>query len=269
MDSIFIKEPNKGVDKYGEMFRKYVSVFKTDSDITNRNIELKVLHTYMVREIARELSCRLGLSDEEKQLAEIVALFHDIGRFKQLKEYGHFNDSTSINHAQAGIFAIEEEGFLKDLDSDKKDIVINAIRHHNKIKIPQGLTCDKVLLHAKIIRDADKVDIYRILVEKGEESNPEILKILYGSKSNENIISDLIYNKIINKEKVLLSEPGTIVEAQIARIAWLINDINFRQTIDIIVERGYVTKLYDYMQKSKRLEELYKFILNEIGYKKH
>ena len=60
-------------------FKKYVSNY----DITDPNVELKIEHTYRVADVALEVSKAIGENEENQQLAELIGILHDIGRFEQ------------------------------------------------------------------------------------------------------------------------------------------------------------------------------------------
>ena len=138
-------------------FLEYVSQF----DQNDERIRLKIEHTFRVVEIMDYLSQQLNISQEDRELARIIALFHDIGRFEQVRTYHTFVDSESIDHADFGCQIIREQGFF----SEKEDIIVCAIHNHNKLCIEPGLDAHTLLM-CKLIRDADKCDIFRVFVSQ-------------------------------------------------------------------------------------------------------
>ncbi|MCJ7615457.1 MAG: HD domain-containing protein, partial [Desulfobacterales bacterium] len=84
-------------------FTEYVSNFYSDDPDYNHLIRLKEEHTIRVCRNIAMLGKELGLSDQDMVLAETIALFHDIGRFKQYKTYRTFSDFVSENHAMLGL----------------------------------------------------------------------------------------------------------------------------------------------------------------------
>lgn len=174
-----------------EEFIKYVSNY----DITKPKINLKVEHIKRVEEVAKKIAQSLKLAEEQVKLAALIGLLHDIGRFEQLKRYNTFTDRNSIDHAEFGVELLWSEGLIRNFIEDSKydEIIKKAIKNHNKYKIEERLSKEE-LLHAKIIRDADKVDIlYTVKIEP--------FTTLYEIEdiSNETI-SDDIYEDIINKK---------------------------------------------------------------------
>lgn len=67
-------------------FKDYVASF----DINNSKIRLKIEHTYKVVEACEYIAKDLKLNEEDINLAKLIGLLHDIGRFKQLKNFNSF-----------------------------------------------------------------------------------------------------------------------------------------------------------------------------------
>ena len=73
-------------------FEKYLSQY----DINDFRTREKIVHTYNVVKTSKYLSEKLGLDKEQIDLAQMIGLLHDIGRFEQLKEYGSFGKQNLI-----------------------------------------------------------------------------------------------------------------------------------------------------------------------------
>ena len=74
------------MDNEIKFFEDYVSKF----DKNNNLVDLKYKHTYRVVGYAKEIARSLNLDEHEFNRACICALFHDLGRFTQIKEYNTF-----------------------------------------------------------------------------------------------------------------------------------------------------------------------------------
>lgn len=146
-----------------ESFDAYVSRF----DAQDERISLKIDHTYRVAENSDSISASLGLSSAEKDVAWAIAMLHDIGRFEQAAASHSFIDSPSNDHAEAGVQFLFGAGQLcrfvpagSCTEAELRCIEL-AIHYHNKHLLPEGLTPAQQLF-CSIIRDADKLDIFRI-----------------------------------------------------------------------------------------------------------
>ena len=80
------------------VFEEYLNGY----DREDEKIKLKIIHTYGVVKSAREIGHRMHLNEEDQQLAELIALLHDIGRFQQLRLYNSFSPDT-MDHAAFGV----------------------------------------------------------------------------------------------------------------------------------------------------------------------
>ena len=145
-------------------FDTYVSNYDSD----NPMIFLKAAHSYRVAEIAERIARSLG-QEELVDFAWLLGLLHDIGRFEQAKRYNTFADSQSVDHAELGAAILFKEGLIdcfptETLPEGWQNIAETAIRLHNKLALPDGLDKDTETL-SNILRDADKVDIFRVLNE--------------------------------------------------------------------------------------------------------
>lgn len=138
-------------------FKKYVSNYNAE----NPRIAAKISHIERVASYAKRIAENLGLTDEEIKLAELIGIFHDLGRFEQVRITNTFNDKESgINHGELSVKVLFEDDLIrKFIEDDKYDNIIKtAVLNHNKGKIDDGLS-EKEILFSKIIRDADKLDI--------------------------------------------------------------------------------------------------------------
>ena len=73
----------------------YMRSYHTDHDDVMLGIRLKEIHTGYVTANARALAQHLGCTPHDTALAEIIGLFHDVGRFRQYAVYQTFNDAQS------------------------------------------------------------------------------------------------------------------------------------------------------------------------------
>ena len=176
-----------------EEFNNYVSNFNPNEG----RIKLKIDHIKRVSKKCSEIAQNLKLNENEIKLAETIGLFHDIGRFEQAKTFNTFSDKDSVNHAELSIKVLFEENLIKNFKIDKKyyNIIKVAILNHNKNKIEDGLT-EEELLYSKIIRDADKLDIYYTICNYDFES------IFWYQNFDCNKISDILMQQFINSHAI-------------------------------------------------------------------
>ena len=157
--------------------------------------QLKIDHTYRVAPLGDRIAASLGLPPEERDLAWLCGLLHDVGRFEQLRRYGTFNDAESIDHAAMSARVLFEEGRVRDYldDPSRDELLRTAVAWHSAYRLPAELD-SRTRMFCQILRDADKVDILRVNVEVPMEEiynvstealrqspvTPEVLQAFYG-----------------------------------------------------------------------------------------
>ncbi len=239
------------IEKARDEFLLYTEKY----NLNDKNIKRKQLHSLRVMKISEEISKRLKLSEEEIKLAMLIGLLHDIGRFKQYQTIGLGDVIDGFDHGDYGVEILKKD-IRKYIQTDKYDEIIKkAIKNHNKYKIEEGLS-EKELLFAKIIRDADKVDILYESIDiyfKGQEQNV-----------NKSILSDNIYNEF-KSENVIKRERGVNLEYinNIVSVIAFIYDIYFKTTFNILKEKNYINKIIDrYQFEDRKTREEVKNIRN-------
>ena len=240
----------------------YMNQFVTDDEEVMQGIRIKMNHTGYVTAIARELAQHLALNEHDVQLAEIMGLFHDVGRFRQYSIYKTFNDAQSEDHADLGLKVLAEEmPYMADLSAEDAELVRYAIKYHNKKEIPAEAAGRK-LLFAKLLRDADKLDIYRVLLpyldpEKADDA-PKFIR----SDASQFISPDFI-EAFKNGEQADYRQLRTHGDRKLVRLLW-VYDVNFAWTLQKMVDRGYIQTVIDHLPEQEGVDigvkRLWKYI---------
>lgn len=231
----------------------YMKRFVTDDEEVMQGIRIKMIHTGYVTAIARELAQHLQWERHDVWLAEILGLFHDVGRFRQYSIYKTFNDAQSEDHAELGLKVLEEEmPYWRDLSAADAELVRFAIRNHNKKEIEP--TKDKrKLLFARLIRDADKLDIYRVLTPylapEGADKAPRFIQAEASQLASPDFVQAFAEGKQADYRKL-----RTHGDRKLVRLMW-VYDINFSWTLRKITERGYVDLIIKYLPEQEGLEK--------------
>ncbi|RGF26740.1 HD domain-containing protein [Ruminococcus sp. AM09-18-1] len=195
-----------------EALENYLDGYEREND----KVKLKIIHTYGVVECSRKIAEGLKLSEEDCKLAQIIGLLHDIGRFEQLKSYDSFEPET-MNHAAYGVKILFEEGTIRRfVKEDKWDGIIKmAIARHSDYSL-QGITDERELLHAQIIRDADKLDNCRVKLENPIETMLGVPEEAVGMSE----ISREVMQRFENQTSVLLETRRTKMDYWLSYLAY-------------------------------------------------
>ena len=247
------------INAFAEYVRNY--------DPSDEKIKLKIDHTYRVAGLCQRIAESLGLSEPDVDIAWLLGMLHDIGRFEQIRRFGTFNDVQSVDHAEFGADLLFKEGLIRKFaegyyeecelarsgNEEAEQIIKNnehhnkdtgllemAIRQHNKYRVKEDLT-ERQRMFCDILRDADKVDIFKV--------NADIpMEIIYDVTTEElknGVITKEVLESFYKKETVLKSVRRSAVDHIVGHIS-LLFELVYKESYRQAKEHGYVYKLLDF-----------------------
>jgi hypothetical protein len=231
----------KELDCLKTWFKNYVDSFHFGDEKDLRNITLKEKHTYNVCRNITLIAKDLSLDDGGLLLAESIGLFHDVGRFKQYEKYRTFRDSVSVNHAALGVEILSDNKVLRSLPEKEQNMILSSIKFHNVLAMPD-LPDDEALLFLKLIRDADKLDIWRVFIEYYESAEEERASAAGLGLPDSSGYSDKVLSHIFDKKVAPLSSLRTLNDFKLTQLSWVF-DLNFDETFRLLLERKYIDKI--------------------------
>lgn len=253
------------LDKYHQWFESYIESFLQKYPELTENIQIKADHCIKVSKEIVGIARSLQLNKEEILLAETIGLFHDIGRFRQYVKYQTFSDSKSQNHAELGVEVLKEKDILNNLPHHQQEIIFKSILNHSRAEIIPDHN-DQVMFHSKLIRDADKLDIWRLITEyymvKDEKKN----KTLELDLPDEETISEEVFEAIVNRRVVLKESMKTSSDFKLLQIGWLF-DLNFNFSIHRLYDKKYLDKIFNALPDNEKVNQI-KEVVDEY-FEKH
>jgi len=249
--------------KYHKWFNNYIDQYVQLYPDLKENIEIKADHCIKVSHEIVELAKNLNLQQNDILLAKTIGLFHDVGRFKQYVKYKTFSDSKSQNHAELAIEVLNENNLLKDLSYNEVEIIQKSILNHNRAEIIIDQN-EKVNFFSKLIRDADKLDIWRLITEyymikeQNAENKNQTLEL---ELPDNDRISDEVFEAIKNEQLVLKESMRTLNDFKLLQIGWLF-DLNFDYSVKRVYEKKYLNKIFESFPKNKKVELIQNVVTN-------
>ena len=244
-------------DMKKEMFRnwfdQYVAGFTAGEDTASdvvTNIRLKKDHSERVVQEILWMADQLDLDNKARDLAAVMALFHDIGRFEQYARYRTFVDHRSENHAELGVKILRQHQVLNGLPPDQADLICRVISYHNRAALPDDDT-EECLFYARLLRDADKLDIWRVLIDHYQHRNPDDNPAVELGLADTSDISDPVYDRVVNKDIVNARHVKNLNDFKLLQIGWVF-DINFAPALQQVKDRGYVESICQTLPPSDR-----------------
>ncbi len=247
-----------------EIFSNYVKQFYSTDPVIQRNILLKEKHSFIVKSNMEKLAKGLGLYGEEKFMANIIGLFHDVGRFQQFKTYKTFDDTLSVNHAELSVNILKSNRLLGFLNYKKRSIILRAILLHNVKDLPSKGLSNIQFLFCRMIRDADKLDIWRILAENYESpENDDYITLNY---KNENKCSKEIINHVIKGNTIAYNQIETILELKLLHMSWVFN-LHFNYSFKLLQESGVIERITALLPENEEIQQIKQLVLSFIDKK--
>lgn len=209
-------------EKVEKAFVNYVETYQGN----DKRVWLKKRHSFDVANLCKRLASSLYWTKDEINLAEIIGLLHDIGRFEQLKQTNSFDDSL-FDHADYAVsYLFKKNMHIKDfLDTRSYDDVIRlSIYYHNKLTIPKkDPITDKFM---KLIRDCDKIGIYYATATNYE--------LVFDGNVTDRVLELFEQGKMIPNE-LCKTESDSII-----RTLAFLYDLNYEESFDLLQETDYL-----------------------------
>lgn len=238
------------------VFDDYVNNY----DLNDEMIKLKAEHTYRVADLCENIASRIGLKQKDRDIAWLLGLLHDIGRFEQVKRYGTFNDSKSIDHAELGVKILFEDNMIRDFisDNNEDELIEKAIACHNAYEVPENYS-KRILSFSNILRDADKIDIFKV----NTIIPPEYI---YGVSSDELYTSSItkeVFENFMRKETILRKLKRSAVDHIVGHIS-LVFGLVYKESVETAQQMGCLEKLMEFKSQNDTTNEQFKEIQNLV-----
>ncbi len=246
-----------------QWFSRYCASFYTADEEDNRNLALKEEHTAHVRSNIRDIAGEESLGAGDAMIAEAIALFHDVGRFPQYAKYKTFKDSLSVNHGELGAQELAGAGVLDNLPVREQEIITTAVKFHNAFRIPD-LVCRDAIIFLKLVRDADKLDIWRIFNEYYSKDSVKDMPSAVGLGFPDTPeYSREVLDCIFNKQLISLAMLKTLNDFKLTKLSW-VYDLNFRSSLRMAVKGNYIDGVAATLPQTDGIMEAVRFLRKHI-----
>jgi hypothetical protein len=253
-----IKMTGNDLTSFRKWFSEYCRSFHSSDAEDQKNISLKEEHTFRVCRNASEITEALLLDDNRKMLAETVALFHDIGRFPQYAKYKTFRDSVSVNHGLLGAQTIVEKGVLQNLSGEEQDIIIQSVTFHNAFSVPKKER-EEIVFFIQLIRDADKLDIWRVFLEYYEGSEESRASAVGLGLPDLPGYSEDVLSRIYHRKIIALSDIRSLNDFKLLQLSWIF-DLNFQPSFAMLAQRDYIQRIAGCLPETEEMKRAVAFL---------
>lgn len=208
-------------------------------------LALKLDHTRQVAANAREIAQQLEWPAHAIRLGEALGWLHDVGRFAQFAEFGHYHDATSFNHGWRGAEIVADSGLLASLPSVSQACLLDGIRHHNAKTLPAQIAASS-LPYLKLIRDADKLDIFRVVIEGLKRDGFQELAAMWPHIDLHGPINPRLLHEIRANQQADLIHVRSLADFLVLQASWMFT-LNYAPSAQLAQERGVLDALAAYL----------------------
>lgn len=219
----------------------HITAFPASDEELKRALRLKRVHTTRVCITIRKLGKSLGLSENDLRLAEAAALLHDIGRFSQFARYGTFRDRDSTDHGRLGLRVINRHGLLSGVTPAERRHLACAVAFHNAARLPRLADANSLFL-VKLLRDADKLDIWRVVIGHHHHRGRMPKVVNQFEFSGNGRCSPAVVSAITSGRVVPIEAVRSVCDASLLYISWVF-DLNFAPSFRETLRGGYLERL--------------------------
>lgn len=227
------------------------------------NMALKLDHCLRVFQEAETITAREGFGPDAVRRSLWAALFHDVGRFPQYAAHKTFDDRKSTDHGRLGVRTLKRRGLLNSLGEKDGKIVQAAVVLHNKRFLPPGLP-DWVAIPARVVRDADKLDIFQVMLDHlrpGVKNNPVVT---LGLRDDPDVCTDALVEQILAGNLGDYVRMRTLNDFRLLLCSW-VYDLNFPASRQAVHERGYLEELLDELPDRPKIRQVREAVLAHLG----
>lgn len=250
------------IKEHENWFDEYIHFKIKMAGPDNGPLRLKHEHSRKVLRNAEKIIKYENFSARFKRCILLSALYHDIARFDQFMKFGTFCDNISFDHGREGVRLLKKLERLASESRDDRHLVLGAIALHNKFSLPSHLSGEKRII-AQILRDADKLDILRVLDEQlsGGSYNPTVLRGL----SQKNDLSGCgVREAVLAGKSASYDDLRSVNDFRLLLGTWFF-EMRFRGSQKILSDEGHARRIVEGLPDNAIFGEARNFLLAKFS----
>lgn len=246
------------IERYGmadhyDTFMRYARTFYTGKPDHDAHLSLKVTHSHNVFCDAcaiAEAEAAFTASPELTRALALAGLYHDFGRFMQYARYKTFSDASSVNHARLAVHEAKLYGVLQGEEKRVRNLALTAVLLHNRFAVPPRLNKDALAV-ANAVRDADKLDIMRIMSNHFTNIGPMDSVVTLSVKDSPEV-SPVLLQSLMERRTGLYSDLRTTTDFKLLICTWYY-DLNYAFSRKTALAEEYLRALFESLPVSDAL----------------
>ena len=221
-----------------ERYDAYVDTFRVEGALPDL-MQLKRIHTDMVVANAHAIAQGEGFDAATAAVCEAAALLHDTGRYEQIRRYGTFRDSESVDHAVFSHDIVRDLGWLDECVPCERQATLDAVLFHNRREVPDGLDA-LTRTAAYTVRDADKLDIFRVLEERVATTDWRNDCAAFWNLPVRAAPNPAVLDAIRNGRAVDYQDIRTLADFVLIQVGWMVSGLEYATTRRLAAQRKHL-----------------------------
>ena len=242
MDAAFLADLAATYDAYVDTYRT------SPSRALPPMMALKRVHTSHVVDNARRIAAGEAFGADVARLCEAAALLHDTGRYEQLKRYNTFRDSDSVDHAVFSHDIVRDLGWLDPCAPAERQAVLDAVLFHNRRDLPENLD-DVTRTVAQTVRDADKLDIFRVLEHQIATTDWRHDCTAFWNLPTQAAPNPAVVAAIRAGRPVAYQDIRTLADFVLIQVGWMRDGLVYGTSRRLCAERGHLDFRRDFLHQ--------------------
>ncbi|MCQ2388260.1 MAG: HD domain-containing protein [Kiritimatiellae bacterium] len=234
--------------RLGALYDAYVDGYRDADRKLPPMMQLKREHTAFVVANAKAVVDGENFESHLARVSLAAAWLHDTGRYEQLKRYDTFRDSDSVDHAVFSHDIVRKKGWLDACDPSVRDAILNAVLWHNRRDLPP---CgDPVTLSAAhVVRDADKLDIFRVLEHQVATTDwrsdcRAFWNLPTTAEPNPKVVEAILDGNPVDYQNI-----RSLADFVLIQVGWMVSGLHYDTTRKLAAERGHLAFRRDFLHQ--------------------
>jgi len=178
-----------------------------------------------------------------ERAALLAALYHDVARFPQFYRWRTFRDTSSVNHGLFGVKILKSEAALKAESPELRRLAQSAIALHNRYHLPPKLP-PEIRLIADVVRDADKLDIFRIFAAHLASEEPRSSTVLLSVKDDPELYTPKVLEDALARRVAAYADLRSVNDFRVLLGTWQY-DLRFAFSRRRLAREGHLRRLLE------------------------
>lgn len=247
-----------------EEFTQFAASHLNGDQINDYHIQLKIDHTLRVLDNARAIVEGEHITGHVAELALFASLYHDIGRFPQFRDYGTFKDTDSRNHGRLGVLTLRELDLPQGISTNDWKTIRSAVGLHNVKKLNPRMSTDLATI-TKVVRDADKIDIYPVLIHHMDKTRNATKIVLHDLEDDPEKHSDAVLEAVMAEQVIDYSTLKYANDFMLLVTGWIFA-LNYITSVGLFARNDTVEKAFSLLPKDEKIQKFKEKILTFIHY---